>query len=174
MKKKVKVIFQPSGRRGEISKGTSVIEASRLLGADIESLCGEKRVCGKCKVRIEAGEFTKFGLVSRQDHLSPWQEEEEIIKIWPGHIEDYYGMTMDVGTTTVAAYLCNLRIMEVLNTVTRMNPQCKYGEDVMSRIGYHMQNEDGLDRMSNDLVAGLNDLVKKACRDLKEFIHLPH
>ncbi|MBW1829881.1 MAG: DUF4445 domain-containing protein, partial [Deltaproteobacteria bacterium] len=280
--KKVKVIFQPSGRRGEISKGTSVIEASRLLGADIEALCGEKRVCGKCKVRIEEGEFSKFGLVSRQEHLSPWQEEEEkfftpeqkkegyrlgcvarilgdvlvfvpeesragkqvvskaarniqidwnpavklhrvtvpppslddplgdferitqalekthgltglridlfalrglpetvrecnwmvtvavwmdeeIIKIWPGHIEDYYGMAMDVGTTTVAAYLCNLRTMEVLNTVTMMNPQCKYGEDVMSRIDYHMQNEDGLDRMSNDLVAGLNDLVKKAC-----------
>ena len=66
--KKVKVIFQPSGRRGEISKGTSVIEASRLLGADIEALCGEKRVCGKCKVRIEEGEFSKFGLVSRRNY----------------------------------------------------------------------------------------------------------
>jgi uncharacterized 2Fe-2S/4Fe-4S cluster protein (DUF4445 family) len=280
--KKVKVIFQPSGRRGEISKGISVIEASRLLGVDIEALCGEKRICGKCKVRIEEGEFHKFGLVSSQNHVSSWQEEEEkfltpdekkegyrlgcvaqilgdvlifvpeesragkqvvskaaremkinwnpavklhratvpppsfenpmgdferitqslkktdgltglridlfalqdlpkavregnwtvtvavwmdeeIIKIWPGHIEDYYGMAVDVGTTTIAAYLCNLRTMEVLNTVTMMNPQCKYGEDVMSRISYHMQNEDGLDRMSNDLVVGLNDLVKKAC-----------
>ena len=38
--KKVKVIFQPSGRRGEVPKGISLIEASRLLGADIEALCG--------------------------------------------------------------------------------------------------------------------------------------
>ncbi|GAH16609.1 unnamed protein product, partial [marine sediment metagenome] len=45
-----KVIFQPSGRRGLVPKGVSVIEASRLLGADIEALCGEKRICGKCKV----------------------------------------------------------------------------------------------------------------------------
>jgi uncharacterized 2Fe-2S/4Fe-4S cluster protein (DUF4445 family) len=52
---KVKIIFQPSGRRGEVSKGISVIEASRLLGADIEALCGEKKVCGKCKIRIEEG-----------------------------------------------------------------------------------------------------------------------
>jgi uncharacterized 2Fe-2S/4Fe-4S cluster protein (DUF4445 family) len=72
--KKVKVIFQPSGRRGEISKGISVIEASRLLGVDIEALCGEKRICGKCKVRIEEGEFHKFGLVSSQNHVSSWQE----------------------------------------------------------------------------------------------------
>ena len=45
------VIFQPSGRRGRVPKGVSLIEASRLLGGDIETLCGENRVCGKCKVR---------------------------------------------------------------------------------------------------------------------------
>ena len=45
------VIFQPSGRRGEVPKGVTLIEASRLLGVDIESLCGEKKVCGKCIVR---------------------------------------------------------------------------------------------------------------------------
>lgn len=36
------VIFQPSGRRGEVPKGITVIEASRLLGVDVEALCGEK------------------------------------------------------------------------------------------------------------------------------------
>jgi len=57
--KKAMVIFQPSGRRGKVPKGISLIEASRLLGVDIEVLCGEKRVCGKCKVRIEEGHFEK-------------------------------------------------------------------------------------------------------------------
>ena len=47
-----RIIFQPSGRRGEAKKGVTIIEASRQLGVDIEALCGEKRVCGKCKVRI--------------------------------------------------------------------------------------------------------------------------
>ena len=61
---KVIVIFQPSGRRGEVPKGMNLIEASRLLGVDIEALCGEKKVCGKCVVRIEEGHFEKFNIVS--------------------------------------------------------------------------------------------------------------
>ena len=73
---KAKVIFQPSGRRGEIEKGASIIEASRELGVDIEALCGEKRVCGKCKVRIEEGSFEKFGIHSTLKNVSPWQDEE--------------------------------------------------------------------------------------------------
>ena len=72
----VKVIFQPSGRRGEVKKGQSIIDASRELGVDIEALCGEKKVCGKCKVRIEEGYFEKFGIHSRMKNVSPWQEEE--------------------------------------------------------------------------------------------------
>ena len=70
------VIFQPSGRRGDVPKGVSVIEASRILGVDIETLCGEKKVCGKCIVRIEDGHFDKYGIRSRPSHVSPWQEEE--------------------------------------------------------------------------------------------------
>ena len=43
-----------------------------------------------------------------------------------------------------------------------MNPQVKYGEDVVSRISFHMENPDGLKRMSKDLVSGLNDLRQVA------------
>ena len=75
--KKAKVIFQPSGTRGEIKRGLSIIEASRELGVDIEVLCGEKTVCGECKVRIEEGSFEKFGIHSTLKNVSPWQEEEE-------------------------------------------------------------------------------------------------
>ena len=59
---KVKVIFQPSSTRGGVKKGVSIVEASRELGVDLENLCGEKGVCGKCKVRIEEGYFQKFGI----------------------------------------------------------------------------------------------------------------
>jgi uncharacterized 2Fe-2S/4Fe-4S cluster protein (DUF4445 family) len=278
---KALVIFQPSGRRGEVPKGITLIEASRLLGVDIEALCGEKKVCGKCLVRIEEGYFEKDNIQSSMSHLSPWQKEEgkfitaqgkeqghrlaccakvqgnvlvfvpeesragkqvvskaardinithnpalrlyyvevekpsfeeptadfericealerehtlkdlkvdimalrkvsaalrkgnwkvtvsvwndeEIINIRPGKVEDYYGMAIDIGTTTVAGYLCNLRTMEVLDTVSMMNPQCKYGEDVMARITYHLTTADGLKRMSDDIIEGLNSLVEKA------------
>ena len=72
-----KIIFQPSGRRGEVPEDITIIEASRKLGADIEALCGEKKVCGKCKVRIEEGYFEKYGVDSKKSHVSGWQEEEE-------------------------------------------------------------------------------------------------
>jgi uncharacterized 2Fe-2S/4Fe-4S cluster protein (DUF4445 family) len=80
----------------------------------------------------------------------------------PGKHENSYGIAIDVGTTTVAAYFCNLMTMEVLDTVSLMNPQCKYGEDVMSRITYHMMNKDGLERMSADIIEGLNKLIDEA------------
>ena len=281
---KAKLIFQPSGRRGEVDKGMTIIEASRRVGVDIEALCGEKKVCGKCKVRIEEGFYEKYGIQSTMSHTSPWLEEEEkfineeqkklgyrlgcvakvegdllifvpeesragkqvvskaardihidwnpavksyyvevveptfehptgdferiqdelnrqfglrdlsidywalmkmparlrdqrrwamtlsvwmdkeIIRTQSGKAErDDYGLAVDIGTTTVAGYFCNLRTMEVIETVSMMNPQCKYGEDVMSRITYHMMNEDGLERMSNDMIDGLNSLVQQAC-----------
>jgi len=71
------VVFQPSGRRGQVPRGISIVEASRLLGVDIEAPCGEKIVCGKCKIRIEQGTFQKLGLVSKLEHAGHWQAGEE-------------------------------------------------------------------------------------------------
>ena len=280
---KVKVIFQPSGRRGEVDKGITIIEASRLLGAGIEALCGEKKVCGKCIVRIEEGHFEKYGVVSGMQNTSVWQpeveakfinaenmakgyrlgctakvegdllifvpeesragkqvvskaardikidwdpavrlyyvqvvkptfencmgdfericqalareyglpeildvdiktlrklpgalrdgnwsvtvsvwNEKEVIRVQPGKVERAYGIAFDVGTTTVAGYLCDLTNKDVINTVSMMNPQCKYGEDVMARITFHMTTTDGLQRMTDDIIEGLNELVAKA------------
>jgi uncharacterized 2Fe-2S/4Fe-4S cluster protein (DUF4445 family) len=275
------VIFQPSGRRGEVPKGINIIEASRLLGVDIEALCGEKKVCGKCIVRIEEGHFEKYNIQSSISNVSPWNEEEEkfinaegkekgfrlgcmaevqgdilifvpeesragkqvvskaardiyiehnpavkvyyvevdkptfeeptgdfervcrglereyglkdltvdifalrqlptalrdgkwgvTVSIWndrevirfrPGKAEKAYGIAIDVGTTTVAGYFCDLTTMEVIDTVSMMNPQCKYGEDVMARITFHMTTPDGLQRMSDDIIEGLNELLDKA------------
>jgi len=66
MTRKYKVIFQPAGRRGEVEEGKTILEAAQALGVDIEGLCGRKKVCGKCKVRIEAG----------MAHLSPLTDTE--------------------------------------------------------------------------------------------------
>ncbi|HDY71821.1 MAG TPA: 2Fe-2S iron-sulfur cluster binding domain-containing protein, partial [Nitrospirae bacterium] len=44
------VILQPSGRRGKVPEGTTILEAARRLGVGIEAVCGEKMVCGKCRV----------------------------------------------------------------------------------------------------------------------------
>ena len=65
------VIFQPSGCRGYLEKGKSLKEASVALGVDIEGVCGEKAICGTCKVRIEEGNFEKYGITSTRENLSP-------------------------------------------------------------------------------------------------------
>jgi len=275
------VIFQPSGRRGQVPVGISIVEASRRLGVDIEAPCGEKQVCGKCKIRIEQGSFQKLNMESSLLNAGPWQPGEEkyisaeerekgyrmgcvatvegdllifvpeaaragkqvvskaprplditinpavkqyrvelvpptlkdpagdfervcaalekqvglnslgidlsvlrglhdtleagewkatvsvwmdreIIHVQPGSGSGMFGLAIDVGTTTVAAYLCDLASGQVIDTLSMMNPQVKYGEDVVSRISFHMENPDGLQRMSADIVAGLNSLVEQA------------
>jgi uncharacterized 2Fe-2S/4Fe-4S cluster protein (DUF4445 family) len=70
------VIFMPSGRRGRTPAGQSLLEAARQMGVEIESICGGRLTCGKCKVRIEEGNFQKQGLISGSDHVSPASQEE--------------------------------------------------------------------------------------------------
>ncbi|HWR58113.1 MAG TPA: ASKHA domain-containing protein [Thermodesulfovibrionales bacterium] len=74
---KHRVIFQPSGRRGEVEEGKTLLEAAQSLGVDIEGLCGSKKVCGKCKVRIEEGYFEKDNIESGMSHLSLLTEAEK-------------------------------------------------------------------------------------------------
>ena len=71
------VIFQPSGRRGRVPKGITIVEAARQLGVDLENFCGEQHSCGKCTVRIEEGNFDKFNIQSSQSSVSAWQAFEE-------------------------------------------------------------------------------------------------
>ncbi len=75
-----KVIFQPAGRRGEIEDGKTILEAAQALGVDLEALCGNKKVCGKCKVRIEEGYFEKDNLESGMAHITPVAAAEDELK----------------------------------------------------------------------------------------------
>ncbi len=59
-----KVIFQPIGRQGDIATGTTLLEAARRLGVEIESICGGHQTCRKCKIFVEEGDFAKFGVKS--------------------------------------------------------------------------------------------------------------
>lgn len=79
--------------------------------------------------------------------------------VFPGEKKNTYGVAVDIGTTTVAAYLCDLQKGEVLQSASMMNPQVRFGDDVISRVSYCMTNENGLDDLSNIIIQGLNDLV---------------
>jgi len=77
------VVFQPSGRRGEVTEGTPLLDAARDLGVEIESICGGQQTCGKCKIRVEEGEFQKYGVRSSPEHLSPMGDAERAY--WERH-----------------------------------------------------------------------------------------
>jgi len=88
--------------------------------------------------------------------------DKEVIRVEPGQVETGYGLAVDIGTTTVAGYLCNLNTGAVVATESMMNPQVIYGEDVMSRITYCMTNQDGLAHMNQAIVRGINELAGRA------------
>lgn len=277
------VVFQPSGRRGFVEDGTTVLEASRELGADIETVCGEKGTCGKCTVRIEEGVFEELGVTSSAAHVSgdgsvahrfltPERQTQgyrlactaavhgdlvvfvpeearvgdqvvrkavtdrrievdpsvrtyyvemtpptlhdalgdyerlcealtaqhgverplldhkvlmglpgavraagwkvsvsvwsggpapEIVRVAGGRVERSVGLAVDVGTTSVAAYLCDLETGEVVSYDSMMNPQVAYGEDVMSRITYAMSHDDGADKLREAVVEGVDALAER-------------
>jgi uncharacterized 2Fe-2S/4Fe-4S cluster protein (DUF4445 family) len=276
------VIFQPSGRRGHVDAGKNLLEVSRELGVDIESICGGKKTCGKCKVRVQQGFFERHGIESRFEHLSPLTDEErellsadeiekgyrhacaahvfgdlllhvpeesrggeqivrkevtlrkislnpavktyslklqkptladplgdyerlvkglssqyhldglsagralfarlphslrdgnwevtaavwmdkEILRVTPGSSMKCYGLAIDIGTTTVAGYLCNLLDGQVAAVHSLMNPQVSYGEDVMSRVTYIMTADGGLAELHREIITALNQIVAGVC-----------
>lgn len=89
---------------------------------------------------------------------------DEVIDVKPGYREGIYGLAVDIGSTTVAGYLCDLRTGEIVATESIMNPQVTYGEDLMSRVSYSMSHSDGLAKMNKAIIDALNRLAAAAAR----------
>ncbi len=98
--------------------------------------------------------------------VSVWNDKE-VIAVQPGYHEDSYGAAVDIGSTTVALYLCNLRTGELLAAESEMNPQIVYGEDVMSRIQYTIEHANGLEKLHKAIISTLNKLLKQAAKTAK-------
>ena len=84
---------------------------------------------------------------------------KDIIAIWPGLHERAFGLAVDVGSTTIAMHLCDLLTGNVLATSGAMNPQIRFGEDLMSRVSYSMMHPEGAQQMTAAVRAALNDLI---------------
>ena len=272
------VVFTPSGKRGHFPEGTTLLDAARKLGADLDSVCGGRGICGRCQVEIATGHFAKHGIESRATNVSAWNGVEQryvdvrgalkadrrlgcqcdvlgdvvvdipaesqvhrqvvrkaadsrpiavdpvvtlhyvevaepdmhdpasdfrrladalrkewgiadaragnavlatlqkalragvwkvtaairqgrdIVGVWPGLVDRIYGVAVDIGSTTVAAHLSDLTTGETLASAGVMNPQIRFGEDLMSRVSYAMLNPGGDREMTaaiREAVAGL-------------------
>ena len=274
----VKVVFTPSGRRGSFPVNTPLLHAARVLGVDIDSVCGGRGLCGRCQIICAEGSFAKHQIDSNSSHLSPvcateikygerktplangrrlschtlllddvvidvppesqvhrqivrkdaeyrdisldpatrlyyvqvdeadmhvpkgdlqrliealeqaWElpnlvcdntllkalqpalakgkrgitvavyKNRHIIALWPGCRDKAYGVAVDVGSTTIAAHLCDLSSGAVMASASLMNPQIRFGEDLMSRVSYVMMHPEGADEMTLVIREALNSL----------------
>jgi len=88
----------------------------------------------------------------------------QIVAVWPGFRERVYGMAVDVGSTTIAAHLCDLTNGEVVASAGLMNPQIRFGEDLMSRVSYSMMNPGGAAQMTDAVRTALSGLATDVAR----------
>ena len=84
---------------------------------------------------------------------------DEIVAIWPGFVDVAVGIAVDVGSTTIAGHLCDLATGEVLASAGRMNPQIRFGEDLMSRVSYVMMNPGGDRELTAAVRSALDELA---------------
>ena len=280
-----RVVFTPSGKRGEFEDGVSILEAARKLGVDLDSVCGGRGICTRCQVEIAEGEFAKHAIVSGRSHATPWNAVEqryvdkrgplkpgrrlgcqarlcgdlvidvppesqvhrqvvrkraethpidinpvvrlhyvevaepdmhdpssdlrrlqlalsqqwglsetraglavlaglqrtlragewkvtvavrkgqEIVAVHPGFADRAYGVAFDIGSTTIAAHLCDLESGEVVASHGVMNPQIRFGEDLMSRVSYVMMNPGGEKELTTTVRAAVDSLIGDAAKE---------
>lgn len=272
-----KVVFVPSGRVGTVTAGTTVLEAARALGADLDTVCGGRGICGRCQVVVGEGTHPKWQITTSAANVSPpaatetsyrgrrelvagrrlgcatailgdvvidvphdsqihrqvvrkgatvddlvldplvalhyvevgppdddaggsafdeiarcvdeqWStgplrphqavldrlhhaltaddgrltvavRDGQVIKVWPGFVDQVVGVAIDLGSTTIAGHLVDLLTGAMLASDGRMNPQIRFGEDLMSRVSYAMMNPGGATALTAAVQFELDALV---------------
>ena len=90
------------------------------------------------------------------------RNSRKLVHVWPGFHDKAYGCAVDVGSTTMSVHLTDLMTGDVINSVGAMNPQIRFGEDLMSRVSYAMMNPGGDAEMTNAVRETLGYLITQA------------
>ncbi len=143
---------------GDLERLVSALEVEW----DLQELTADLDVLKILQKTLRKGSWTVTCAIYLGDNVFP----PRIVKMWPGFYEgSIFGLAVDIGSTTIAAHLCDLRNGDVLASSGVMNPQIKYGEDLMSRVSYSMMNKNGAEEMTVAVRAGLNELFLNICND---------
>lgn len=123
---------------------------------EIDSVTADLSLMGKLQPALRKGKWQ----VTVALHKGHRDSAHRIIDIWPGlHEGGLYGLAIDLGSTTIAAHLTDLETGEVKASSGLMNPQIRFGEDLMSRVSYAMMNPGGDKEMTGAVRSALNDLT---------------
>ncbi len=123
---------------------------------DLENLECDLRVLQTLQKALRDGQWKVTVSIHRAKILT---------NAWPGFVDQAYGLAVDVGSTTIAAHLCNLSTGEVVASSGIMNPQIRFGEDLMSRVSYVMMNPGGEAEMTKVVREAINDLTEEVVKE---------
>lgn len=113
----------------------------------------DPHVLRKLHPTLEAGGYRATAFV---------RDRRRLVDLRPGFHDRAFGLAVDVGSTTLAAHLCDLLSGEVVASLGRMNPQIRFGEDLMSRVSFAMMNEGGAAEMTRAVREALDGLAAEA------------
>ncbi|MDF1716375.1 MAG: ASKHA domain-containing protein [Antarcticimicrobium sp.] len=123
----------------------------------IESVTADLTLLSKLQPTLRKGKW-QVTVALYRDHAGG---AARITEIWPGlHEGGLYGLAIDLGSTTIAAHLTDLDTGAVIASSGIMNPQIRFGEDLMSRVSYAMMNPGGDKEMTAAVREALNDLTR--------------
>ena len=148
-------MHEPSGDLERLEKALRGQGVEEMVQADLSLL-------GKLQTVLRKGKFTVTVAVnkSHQDRVA------RIMEMWPGTYEGgIYGLAIDLGSTTVAAHLTDLQTGEVVASSGIMNPQIRFGEDLMSRVSYAMMNPGGDVEMTRAVREAINTLAEEIAKE---------
>ena len=128
----------------------------------LEEVSADLRVMRKLQPALRKGKWQITAAVF-QDHKAG---KGRIVELWPGlHEDGIFGLAIDLGSTTIAAHLTDLRSGAVVASSGLMNPQIRFGEDLMSRVSYAMMNPDGDLEMTAAVREAMNTLIAEIANE---------
>ncbi|MHC4132664.1 MAG: ASKHA domain-containing protein [Planctomycetota bacterium] len=182
------VKFEPDGKDISVHKGTTILEAASRAGIIINTPCGGKGICKKCQVQLLPDErsvcscqhLIEKDIVVKIPSQARFFEhkiltegikteltlEHDIYKQYLQITSDkrILGLAVDIGTTTVVVKLIDLNTGKTLAGRAKLNPQAKYGDNVISRISY-ADTEQKLNELHNLIIDCINRLAQSLCED---------
>jgi len=188
----------PNGRKIRAKKGKNLLTALMAHNIFLRSDCGGKGVCGKCKVesigqngvmseviacttevvgdmsiKIPESSILSAYIVSKAMVVFPQSFLSHINAV--SSVTDL-GVAIDLGTTTIAIYLCNIKNRTVISSTALKNPQALYGDDVMSRIGVIGEDHEKLVWLQQLVVKaiewGIRELFKHSGSNLRKITQM--
>ena len=95
------------------------------------------------------------------------RDNNEVVALYPQGKQQIIGAAIDIGSTTLALYIYDLQNGRLVYESSAMNPQIRYGEDLMSRVSYVMMNKDGDKKLTQAVRTKITDMLHEACKILE-------